>query len=124
MMVLESPLRLYTAAAAGLFPPHSIFPAAAAAAHRFAAFGGGPFAGGGGFLGGPPPAPAGPPPHVRFRPQDPQHVRRPPRRPTSPLSKGCLGQKYQKFTIQISKFAQNKKTPVFRYIKNIHIFCK
>ncbi|BES99800.1 Homeobox domain [Nesidiocoris tenuis] len=87
MMVLESPLRLYTAAAAGLFPPHSIFPAAAAAAHRFAAFGGGPFAGGGGFLGGPPPAPAGPPPHVRFRPQDPQHVRRPPRRPTSPLSK-------------------------------------
>ncbi|KAF6200544.1 hypothetical protein GE061_004987 [Apolygus lucorum] len=81
MMVLESPLRLYTAAAAGLFPPHSIFPSAA---HRFSL--GGPF-GSAGFLGAPPQAPG--PPHIRFRPQEP--VRRPPRRPTSPLSKELKG---------------------------------
>ncbi|XP_014261847.1 homeobox protein unc-4-like isoform X2 [Cimex lectularius] len=69
MMVLESPLRLYTGA--GIFPPHSIFPA-----HRFSLGHFSPAASG--FLTAPP----GPPPHVRFRPQEPH--RRLPRRPQSP----------------------------------------
>ncbi|CAB0015638.1 unnamed protein product, partial [Nesidiocoris tenuis] len=30
----------------------------------------------------------------------------------------------EKFTIKILKFAQNEKTPHFRNVKNIHIFCK
>ncbi|KAK9500984.1 hypothetical protein O3M35_002127 [Rhynocoris fuscipes] len=85
MMVLESPLRLYTAA--GLFPPHSIFPAAA---HRFglghfsAAAAGTP-------AGGPAAhSTSQPPPHLRFRPHE--SPRRQQRRPQSPqqLTKGLL----------------------------------
>lgn len=86
MMVLESPLRLYTAA--GLFPPHSIFPAAA---HRFGLghFGTGAAAGtAAGFLAGPPHSTPQPPPHLRFRPHE--SPRRQQRRPQSPqhLTKG------------------------------------
>ncbi|XP_073974423.1 uncharacterized protein [Rhodnius prolixus] len=80
MMVLESPLRLYTAA--GLFPPHSIFPAAA---HRFGLghFGTGAAAGtAAGFLAGPPHSTPQPPPHLRFRPHE--SPRRQQRRPQSP----------------------------------------